>query len=170
MFVAVASHDVLLFLLGLLPGLGNTWQHEYLRVHGMHVRIAAEFRIDGEKLLKVVTIPVADVPTFLGTVVDSEHLVPEDGLDGLLVERLLLLVTLELLLELSADGVDEVVDLLDVDFHHVDPLVDVGIVVCLEQVGEPASNRLDEADECGHECGDRHQEGREKLDIRCNGS
>jgi hypothetical protein len=62
----------LLFLLGgLLSGLRNTRHEQNLLVDGVHVGVAAELRINLEQLLEVVSVPVADVSSLLGTVVAS---------------------------------------------------------------------------------------------------
>lgn len=128
-------------------------------MYGMHVGVSSKLRVDAEQLLEVVTIPVSDVATFLGTVEAAEHLVTEHRLDGFLGELLFCGVTLELDLELVADVVDERADLVHVGLNLVDPFVGLLVAIGPEQVHEPASNRLDDADECGHECRDGHQKG-----------
>ena len=159
----------LIFLLGgLLSGLGYTWHAENLLVYGMHVGVSSKLCIDAEQLLEIVTIPVSDVATFLGTVEAAEHLVTEHRLDGFLGELLFCGVTLELDLELVADVVDERADLVHVGLNLVDTFVCLLVAVGPEQVHEPAADRPDEADYCGQQGRDGHQKGRNNLQVGCN--
>ncbi len=147
-----------LFLLGgLLSVLGYTGHAENLLVYGMHVGVSSKLCVDAEQLLEVVTIPVSDVATFLGTVEAAEHLVTEHRLDGFLGELLFCGVTLELDLELVADVVDERADLVHVGLNLVDTFVGLLVAVGPEQVHEPAADRPDEADYCGQQGRDGHQ-------------
>ena len=112
-------------------------------MYGMHVGVSSQFCVNLEQLLEVVTVPVSDVATFLGTVKAAEHLVTEHRLDGFLGELLFCGVTLELGLELIADVVNERANLVDVGLNLVDTFVGLLIAVGPEQVHEPAADRPD---------------------------